>query len=182
MNTIQLPEIVWPVFRLKEEQPHQKDGVVFYYYESIKDTDEALVHRQSIKIVDDKNIPGATLGIRRMQFLDSETKLFPIRTAIYFLADLIKLAKTTTWFIDTTGRVFQYKKSHRAKLQSFKLKKIVPSCGMGCVVELESKANRFKSMVYPQPEQAYAVVATFNRIELLYGFSETPIKPTWRMV
>ena len=182
MNTIQLQEIAWPIFRLKEEAPLEENGITFYYYEKLKDTDEALVHLHSIQIVDDKNLEGSSLGFRRMKLLGTEAKIFPIRTAIYFLADLIKLAKPTSWFIDSSGRVFQYKKFTRAKLQSYKLKKIIPAKGMGCLVEVESKVTRFKSMVYPKPEQKYAAVVTFNRIDLLYGFSETPLKETWRLV
>jgi len=98
------------VYRIAEKPPQQRDGVVFFSSEYV---DELEQSSYSLKIVDDKNLPGSTLGRRRLQLRETEqVRLHPLRTAIYLLADLIKLAKASTWFIDSSGRVFQYKKTH----------------------------------------------------------------------
>lgn len=179
MATIQLQDLVWPVFRLGEKQPQVQDLVVFYSTEYTDlDTDSAA---HTLRIVDDRSIPKPSLGQRRLQ-LKNSAKLFPIGTAVYFLADLIKLAKPTTWFIDSQGRVFQHKKSTRAKLASYKIKKVLPVQGVGCVLELDGISTRFKSIHRPQAEETYAAVISWNKVQLLYGYLTHPIKTTWRLV
>lgn len=178
---MKLQEINWPVFRLGEREPQQLDGVVFYYTE-YHDLDlEAAVG--NLRVVDDRNVAQPTLGRRRLHLkLDPKTKLFPVRTAIYFLADLLKLAKSTTWFIDNHGTVFQHKKHTRAKLTTRKINKVLPVPTLGCVLELEGYVQRFKCIQRPRPEQQYAVVLTWGLTTILYGLSEVPLKPTWRQV
>ena len=104
---IELTAIVWPVFRLGEHKPTVEDGVVFYSKEYVdKDSTDSFI---GFRLVDDKTVDAPTLGLRRLQLkykLD-QSKLFPITRAIYFLVDLIKLAKPTTWFIDNHGNLFQ---------------------------------------------------------------------------
>lgn len=175
-----LAEIVWPVFRLGEKRPEQHNGLVFYYTEYVdKETQEpSMVH----KIVDDASLPGNTLGLRRLQLKSQGHTLHRITTAIYFLADLVKLAKSTTWFIDSSGRVFNYEKNTRAKLTTRKIKQVLPGTGLGCVVEVEGISSRFKSMIRPSEYESYAVVLKLGMGFLLYGFSETHRPDSWRMI
>ena len=182
MSTIQLQTINWPVFRLGERQPLQHDGVAYYSSEYIEDTDSELVVSHTLRVVDDCNLTGATLGKRRLELKLSGTDVFPLRTAVYFLADLVKLAKSTTWWIDSSGQIFQYKKSTRAKLTTHKITQVLPAGGLGCVIEVEGLVTRFKSISRPQPQQQYAAVLSFNKVVLLYGFIDAPIKETWRLV
>lgn len=140
----------------------------------------ALTH--NIRIVDDKSQPGATLGIRRLNMKVSGTSLYPIRTSVYFLGDLIKLSDSETWFIDNTGKLFQHKKFRRAKLQIKKIKKVLPGTGIGCVLELEGIASRFKCMSHPEPHQKYAGVLFIDNGYILYGLYESEAKETWRLV
>lgn len=177
MSTIQLQEIAWPVFRLGERKP-QRDGSLIYYgseYE-VEETP-----RLSFRIVDDLSIDKPTLGQRRLVLKKTE-KLYSIHTALYFLVDLIKLAKATTWFIDSSGKLFQYKKITRAKLQTYKLKQVLPAAGLGCVIEVEGITTRFKSMIRPSVSDKYVGILSFNKVQLLYGFFEEPINDTWRLV
>lgn len=133
------------------------------------------------RIVDDKSVDKPTLGLRRLAL--SGKKLFPIGSAIYFLSDIIKLAKSTTWFVDSTGHVFQHKKSTRAKLTAKRIKQVLPAQSLGCVIEVEDLAQRFKCMKAPESHEKYAVVLEIGINQyLLYGFCEQPIKPTWRLV
>jgi hypothetical protein len=113
---------------------------------------------------------------------DSSIKMFPVRTAIYFLADLLKLAKATTWFIDSSGRVFQYKKLTRAKLITKKIKQVLPALGVGCVLEVDGIATRFKCLQRPKDFHQYAVILQNGMGYTLYGLSETPRANSWRMV
>ncbi len=176
---IKLSEISWPVFKLGEHRPEQRDGRVFYLAEySDKDTNEYF---ENIRLIDDKSITKPTLGLRRL-VLRNQATLHRIGTAIYSLVDLVKLAKHTTWFIDNSGAVFQHKKCTRAKLQTRRIKQVLPAAGLGCVLEIEGLSQRFKSMLRPSVEQQWAGLLEVSGGYLLYGFYDQPIKPTWRLV
>ena len=176
---MKLQEIVFPVFRLGEKQPEEDGGIVYYKSEySDKDTAE---HTTNYRFVDDKSIAKPTLGLRRLA-LQGKATLFPISSAVYFLVDIIKLAKSTTWFIDSHGQVFQHKKSTRAKLTTKKITKVLPADGIGCVLELEGVAHRFKAMIQPESYHQYAGVLYMDNSYLFYGYYEYPQKDTWRLV
>lgn len=177
---MRLAEIAWPVFRLGEKKPEQDSGITYYHTEYV---DEEVGKRVNIRVVDDRNLEGSTLGKRRLVLMQQpNTKMFPIHASIYFLADLLKLAKATTWFIDSSGRVFQYKKAARAKLVTKKIKQILPAQGLGCVLEVEGIATRFKCLQRPREYQHYAVLLLNGMGYTLYGLSETPRATSWRMV
>lgn len=174
-----LSEIHWPVFKLGEREPVQQDGLVFYYTHYV---DELNCESATVRIVDDRNLPQANLGLRRLALKASGESLFPIRTAIYFLADLVKLAKSTSWFVDNSGRVFHYEKTVRAKLTTKKLKQVLPAAGLGCVFELQGISHRFKAMRRPQEHEQYARVLQLGMGFIFYGFCDTHKPDSWRMV
>ena len=176
---MKLQEIVFPVFRLGEKQP-ETDGDIVYYKSEYSDKDTAE-HTTNYRFVDDKSINKPTLGLRRLA-LQGKATLFPISSAVYFLVDIIKLAKSTTWFIDSHGQVFQHKKSTRAKLTTKKISKVLPADGIGCVLELEGVAHRFKTMIQPESYHQYAGVLYMDNSYLFYGYYEYPQKDTWRLV
>ena len=122
---MRLEEINWPVFRLGEIKPDVDKQAIYYYteyYDIVKDE-----YFDTFKVVDDTSIKGNTIGTRRLKLLHNGVKLFNIKLAIYFVADLMKLAKSTTWFIDTYGTLFQYKKTKTVKLTCHKIKNILRS-------------------------------------------------------
>ena len=175
-----LAEISWPVFRLGEHKPTQTENIIYYSKEYVDN--DSLEHRIGLRIVDDKSVQGNTIGIRRLKLKSMNISLFPIRQALYFLVDLIKIAKQTTWFIDTSGKIFQYRKTSRAKLTAHKIKKVLPLPNMGVVVEVDGLPQRFKCMFAPKSEQEYAGVLRWGLGYILYGFYTEPFKPTHRLV
>ena len=175
-----LEKIVWPVFRLSEKQPQRDAGVVYYATEYTDlDTDE---HTGTLRIVDDINIPKDSLSKRRLILTVQDVKLFPIHRAVYFLGDLLKLAKPTTWFIDSVGTLFQYKKSRRAKLLARKITKVLPTSGLGAVIELEGIAHRFKTVFKPDDDAQYALVLQTGLSYIFYGLYSDKPKESWRLV
>ena len=175
-----LQAIIWPVFKLSEKEPSRDSGLVFFHTEYLDETNSSSL---TIKIVDDTSLPQKTLGLRRLALQkDPKVKLHRISTAIYFLADLIKLAKATTWFIDSSGKVFQWKKYTRAKLITKKIKQVLPADGIGCVLELVGVSHRFKAMTRPRDEQVYARVLQIGIAYIFYGYCETHKPDSWRMV
>ena len=175
-----LEKIVWPVFRLGEREPQQDNGVV-YYSTAYTDLDTSE-HTATLRIVDDTNIEAPTLSRRRLELLVQEVKLFPIRQAIYFLVDLLKIAKNTTWFIDSTGILFQYSKTRRARIVVRRITKILPTEGLGAVIEVEGIAHRFKTVFKPDADAEYAAVLQCGLSYIFYGLYKDKPNESWRMV
>ena len=177
---MKLETIVWPVFRLGEKEP-QRDGDVVYYATEYSDLDTSE-RTATLRIVDDKSIEYPTLSRRRLKLATEGAPLFPIRQAIYFLGDLLKLAKPTTWFIDSDGQLFQHKKSTRAKLVIKKIKNVFPTTGMGAVIELEGMHQRFKTMFKPDADAQYAALLQVGLTYIFYGLYADKPAESWRLV
>ena len=175
-----LEKIVWPVFRLGEREPQQDNGVIYYATEYTDlDTSE---NTGTLRIVDDTNIDKPTLSRRRLELLIQEVQLFPIRQAIYFLGDLLKIAKNTTWFIDSTGILFQYSKTRRARIVVRRITKVLPTEGLGAVIEVEGIAHRFKTVFKPDADAEYAAVLQCGLSYIFYGLYKDKPNESWRMV
>jgi hypothetical protein len=142
--------------------------------------DEELTY--DFKIVDDKSIDRPTLGQRRLQALSSGAKLQKIGKALFFLGDLIKIAKRSTYFIDSNGRIFQYRKTARAKLHFRKLTQVIPITTGGAILEIEGIPSRFKCLFHPKTLERYAGVLETGKSYILYGLYEQPYKSSWRMI
>lgn len=176
---IGLTEIQYPVFRLGEHPPTIKDGLTVYISHFVEEDDtERLIYR----IVDDKNLPGDTMAKRRILLAKSGVPLKKISRAVFFLGDLIKIAKSSTWFIDANGNVFNYKKTHKAKLTYKKITKLIAIPTGGSIVEVEDSLVRYKCLYSPKDTERYAIILIDKTMTILYGFSEIKAKDSWRMV
>jgi hypothetical protein len=168
------------VFRLGEKEPQRDDSVVYYATEySDLDTSE---HTATFRIVDDKSVAGDTLSRRRLRLAVDNVPLFPIRQALYFLGDLLKVAKPTTWFIDSQGQLFQHKKSTRAKLIIKKIKNVFPTTGLGAVIELEGIPQRFKTVFKPSADMQYAALLQTGLTYIFYGLYVDKPAESWRLI
>ena len=175
-----LMEIVWPVFRVSEHKPLVSDGVIYYKSEYSDKGDDSVIN--NVRIVDNKNIPKDTLGKRRLELLAHDVPLQFIGRAVYFLGDLVKLAKPTTWFIDNSGALFQHKKTNTALLKCYRISKTMPTNGLGTVIEVEGLPNRFKTVFKPRADQYYAGILCMGASRIFYGYYSDPFKDTWRKV
>lgn len=175
-----LEKIVWPVFRLSEKEPQRENGVIYYAteYTNLDSNESSIV----LRIVDDTNIDKPTLSRRRLAMLVEGVELFSIRQAVYFLGDLLKQAKSTTWFIDSDGNLFQYKKTKRARVTSHRIVKILPTEGLGAIVEVEGIAQRFKTTFKPAADVQYALVLRNGLGYIFYGLYSDRPQATWRMI
>jgi len=177
---MQLEKIVWPVYRLSEKEPLRDEGIIYYATEySDLDTSERTA---TFRVVDDLNIKGDTLSRRRLKLAVENMPLFPIRQALYFLGDLLKVAKPTTWFIDSSGQLFQHKKSTRAKLIVKKIKNVFPTQGLGAVIELEGMPQRFKTVFKPSPDIEYAALLQVGLTYIFYGLYTEKPPESWRLI
>lgn len=72
------------------------------------------------KVLDEKNMPGKTLGVRRLQCGRSD--LLPLKKPVFDIYGLLH-AKSNT-FIDNYGKPFIYTKTLTSKLIAYKIKEI----------------------------------------------------------
>jgi hypothetical protein len=154
------------------------EGVVLYYRQYfIEDKKVETYH-----IIDDTTLPQPTLALRRLELLKKEVKLQKLGKATFFLADFIKLANRNTWFIDSAGIVFQYKKHKRAKLTFKKIKRIIPIVSGGAIVEVEGLPSRFKTLHMPDLSNRYAGLIVDGMGYILYGLYQDKLNDSWRMI
>jgi hypothetical protein len=168
-------EIQFPVFKLGTEKPEERGGVVFYQ-RTLKDGEGDDI----FKIIDDKNQDGSTLSTRRLKILALGVPLQRITTALFFLGDLIKLANSRTWFIDSSGKCFIYTKSRSCKLKFKPIKETFPTTG-GTIIVVEGVESRFKTLYAPNGAKFAGLLEVGNGF-ILYGlYDEKPNDTTRRI-
>lgn len=156
------------------------DGVVFYSNSYLDENTAEIT--TNIKIVDDLNVEGSNLSQRRLRLSAQKAPLYPLRVAVYYLGDFIKLAKKGTWFIDSNGKLFTYTKTTSAKLTFHKIKKIIPSPTTGSIVEVVGFPDRFRTLFVATPSARYAGILEYKGISILYGLYDQEYKTTRRMI
>lgn len=163
--------------------PMSRDEVLFFF-QHLESVDRDLPDRNILRIIDDKREPGNTLAARRLTMLSNGAPLFKLHNAIFFLGDLIKIAKKSSWFIDSNGKLFNYVKTIRAKLKLHKVANLIPIASGGCIIIVENIPNRFKSLYYPQDVNArqYVGLLHFGLSTIMYGFYPEKYNDSWRMV
>lgn len=178
-KSITLAQISYPVFKIGNDKPAYIDGVVIYCRQYLLDdnTEVARYH-----IIDDTEVPAPTLAKRRLILMQQGIRLKVLGKAVFFLGDLIKLANSTTWFIDSNGAVFKYTKVTKAKLtfKKIKYKHLIPSGG--AILEIEGLPTRFKCLFAPKADEIYAGILQVGLSYILYGVYDTQHKDTWRKV
>lgn len=182
INATSLSEIVFPVFNIGIHKPQVEKGLVFYYHEREEYIEDELVTTTKYKVVDDQNLSGETLAKRRLQLTVEEVPLAKLSNAVYFLGDLIKIADPKLWFIDSRGKIFNYKRTTRAKLKFYKVLRLLPINTGGVVVEVEGLSQRFKALYRPTEDKQYVGILHFGVALILYGFYDQKYDETWRMV
>jgi hypothetical protein len=178
-NATSLSEIVFPVFKIGIHKPIVENGLVFYYHEREYASKEDTVTEAKYNVVDDRNLLGATLAQRRLQLTVEEVPLAKLSNAVYFLGDLIKIADPKLWFIDSAGKLFNYKRTTRAKLKFYKISQLIPIKTGGVIVEVEGLSQRFKALYKPTEDKLFVGVLHFGVALILYGFYDQKHTETW---
>ena len=177
-----LSEIRWPVYLLKTEKPTIIDSISYYLYENHSEDEKGeILTKRKVLVVDSANEGGGSLALRRLQLKVQGVPLYNLRRAIFFLGDLVKLAKPTQWFIDSDGKIFNYTKERRASLRSYPITGTWPIGAGGAIIEIDY-AQRFKVLHTPDPKLRYAGILTIKMEKILYGLYEEPFKETWRLI
>lgn len=172
-------EIVYPVFKIGEEVPSFENGVCFYLRQYKLEDNQV---RNDLLLIDDTNIPGDTLAKRRLRLTAKKVHLKKLSKAVFFLGDLIKLADRKSWFIDSSGNVFQYKKQKTVKLLFKRITKLITLNSGGAIIQLEGMVTRFKTLYTPKDSEVYAGVLVDGMTSILYGVYTELHTDTWRMI
>lgn len=180
MNEIGLSGLCWPIYRIGKSKPIVDDKVSYFLLAKATETD-ALSYK--ILFLDDRNIKSPSLGTRRLVLEGAGNSLYKLKTAVFFLADLIKLANPSVWFIDSAGTLFQYTKTRRVRLVYKPISKIIPISSGGCIIEVDGVSERFKSYKTPELSRTpFVGLLQDNHSYLLYGFYDKQYKNTNRMI
>lgn len=179
MHNAKLSDISFPVYRIGKNAPVVDNGVSFFILG--KDTKYSDAEYQ-VLIIDDKNIPQPTLALRRLELLKTEERLFNIKQGIFFIGDLIKLAKKNMWFIDATGLIFQYEKSKKVPLIFVRIKTVHKIPTGGAIIEVHGLSERFKVLFAPINDEKYAGLLCLGNSHILYGLYDQQYTNTTRAV
>ncbi len=179
MNSLELANIAFPVFRIGKAKPHFENNTYFYILG--KDTDYSDAEYK-VLVLDDRNAAGDTLAARRLMLKAQGTELYGLNKAIFFLGDLIKLAKKNTWFIDSKGSVFEYEKTRRVPLVYKKIKSITNIVTGGAIIEVDGLSERFKTLFAPTNNETHAGLLVLDKAHILYGLYTQEYKTTNRAV
>lgn len=177
-----ISEITFPVFVVGTRDPIVKDGVTFYLKEQ-EHEDGSLSH--FAYIVDDTTVQGETLGQRRLHIKAKGDLLKKLGKAIFFIGDLIKISKSTVWYIDSKGKLFKYKKSTAYTVEYYEISKVIPVTAGGSIIAVKGLACRFKVLgnYYINPPKYAAIIRNKSSMHIYGLLNELPngVK-RWRKV
>jgi hypothetical protein len=151
---------------------------VFILPSSNWDSADGLLYLDGV-ILDDKNMPGETLGVRRIQspFQD----LVPLKKGIFSPIGILKQTSYTP-LIDNLGRCFMYEKTITAPLITHKIRKVEKK-GTHSLVWVKDYNFPFQ---VPRPPPNGITWASVLHIcgtpWLLYSYSEFKNKRTFRKI
>lgn len=157
-----LNKVKFPVYVLPSGNWSRADGLLFLDGE----------------LVDDRNMPGETLGIRRVQ--TPYKKLLPLRKQITSHHGLIKQVSKT--FIDSNGTPFIYEKTKMCKLSYYKIRR-VDRKEVASLIWLKGINFPFTVPRPPEDGMLWAGVLHFHGLAwMLYEYSETKKPDTRRKI
>lgn len=155
-----LSRIKFPIYKLTSNGWYFRDGLVFF----------------NGKVLDDRNMPGETLGQRRL--LTPMKPLHKLRKMATSVPELLSFKH----FIDFSGNLFTYEKTKYQALRYLKIKK-VDLLGVSSLVWVDGVSYPFEVPRPPPYGSVYAGILFYEGIPwLIYDFSANARDPTRRMV
>lgn len=171
--------IQFPIYHLGDEKPIQ-DGDKLYYQYSVHSVEGD--NQDKIQVLDDKSVPGLSLAMRRLQLKNNGVALAKLKYAIFFIGDMLKMCKGTTWFIDSEGTVFEYRKTKKVPLVFRPIVQILPIKTGGAIIEVQGVGTRFKTLHAPKGTEKFAGILLVGTAYILYGIYDEKLEDTTRMV
>jgi len=157
-----IAKIEFPVYKIESGDWTRADGLLF-----IND-----------QLVDDTNMDGETLGIRRMQtpFRDK----YVLKRAIMSHNGILK--QSNPYFIDSKGIPFAYQKTLMCKLKYMKITDVVLK-DTASIIRVKGVKTPFTVPRPPAAGMEWAGILHLHGLPwMLYEYSETKLKDTRRKV
>ena len=159
---MKLEQIKWPVYVLHSDEIEERDGLLFC------DTE----------IVDDKNMKGETLGLRRLQ--SPHKNLYKLKVMIEGFQDFVHHKGSN--YIDSKGKYFRWIKNKTCSLISHKIDK-VEKRDIATLIWVKDIPFPFFVKRPPEARLRYASILYMgSQPSILYSFSETKQRKTWRKI
>lgn len=155
-------QLKFPLYILPSDDWYVQDGVLFLQEQ----------------VVDERNMPGETLGVRRLQC--GRKDLLPLNKAVLDIPDLIHCR--TKFFIDNKGTPFIYQKEEMSKLKAYKIKRIEQK-EVASLLWVHEWPTPF---TIPRPPFGKPQWVRFlhykNAPWIVYDYLREPVKETYRKV
>ena len=161
-RTTNINDLIFPLFVIHTDNIEELDGILW-----IDD-----------QVLDDKNMEGETLGLRRIQ--SPMKSIYPLK---YMIEDEIGLMKHRgNTFIDNKGKVINYEKTRTLKLKYHKIARREKK-GIATVLWLKDVPFPMAEKSPPDIEITWAgVLYDYGIPWKIYDFSSEKKKDTWRKI
>ena len=157
-----LHKVSFPVWNLHSGDWEHADGLLFI----------------EGKCVDDRNQPGASLGIRRLQ--TSYPDLYPLKRALTSHNGILK--QTTKYFIDNKGDPFTYIKTKFFPLKYLKITEVIRK-DTASLIRVKGCQTPFTVPRPPMQGMQWAGILHLLGLPwMLYEYSEEKLKDTKKKV
>jgi len=144
-------KITFPVYKVPTDNWYSQDGLLFI----------------DNQIVDDKNMPGKTLGIRRLQTYFKD--LYRLPKAYDNITALIKSPKAS--YIDSAGKVFQYEKTKMALVKYHQIESIEYHVNK-CVLRVKNIKQAFTIPRPPKDGMLFVGILYIDKLPwILYEYA-----------
>lgn len=144
--------IVFPVYKIPDIDTYSQDKILF---------------QGAGKVLDDKNMSGNTLGLRRLQ--SGRTDLFFLKKAIPDFKTMLKTKHK--YFIDNNGVPFEYVKTKNCPLVHHLISKIEPKETYS-IVHLSKIPQKFSIPRMPYGDARWARVLYYGQFPwIIYDFA-----------
>ena len=158
----ELGNVTFPAFPLDIDNTQLLDGLLFL----------------DGRLVDDRNMPGNTLGLRRLQ--SPMPNIYPLNRGVLDIATIIR--RPSGSYIDSLGKMFTYTKTIFAQLKYHKIRKIEKKDTYS-VLWISNFNFPFKIPRPPNPKFTWAGILHIKGYPWqLYSYSETKIKDSVRKI
>jgi len=159
-----MEKVAFPVFKLPSSNWELTDGLLWC---------DGL-------LLDDKNMPGNTLGARRLQ--SPWKNQVELKKSIPSLIGILKQSSGRNGYIDSKGRPFLYQKTLMCQLRFFKIKEVMLK-ESASVLKVQGIPTLFTIPRPPPARARYAGILYLRSYPwLLYEYSEVDRKNTLRKV
>lgn len=155
--TMYLKNLRFPIYPLPKNEYRIEQNKILVTMPSMKEY-----------ILDDKSLPGDTLGIRRLQI--DKDKLYPLKKSINDVGNFLLYTKLYKQFLDSNGRFFKYEAKTKVPLIYRKIVHKIPYKG-GTMLSLDKIHCPIWYYRDVEPDKEYAALLRIERGYLILALT-----------